>query len=361
MQRSNDTSAQVQLFGLPGEAPHERVVFATDHKTGLRAIIAIYSTALGPAFGGCRYWSYAHQREALTDALRLSQGMAYKNALADLPFGGGKAVVLRDTSVVNRHELFAAFGRIVDSLRGMYITAEDVGTTAEDMRAVQQQTNFVSGIPRESGAHGGNPSPYTAYGVYVGLAAAAEASMGRRTLAGVKVAVQGLGSVGWQLCERLYADGAHLIVSDIDPGRLDGARQTFNAHVVKPEEITRVKADVFAPCALGGSITAPVAAECQFKVIAGGANNQLLSQEEGDELHKRGVFYVPDFLINAGGIISCVREYEGSGNEDKVLTEISKIRERVFALHDRVQAAATPPARVAIKWAEEKILRAKKQ
>ncbi|MFP3275942.1 MAG: Glu/Leu/Phe/Val dehydrogenase dimerization domain-containing protein, partial [Paraburkholderia sp.] len=213
------TTAASTLFGLHGEPAHERIVLATDAASGLQAIVAVYSTARGPAFGGCRFWQYASDHEAYNDALRLSQGMAFKNALADLPFGGGKAVILRRPDVLDRTALFKAFGRLVQSLEGIYITAEDVGTTADDMRAVQSETGYVSGIPRANDVYGGNPSPRTAYGVFVGLLAAVEAALGRKSLDGVSVAVQGLGSVGWDLCERLHQAGAQLIVSDIDAAK----------------------------------------------------------------------------------------------------------------------------------------------
>ncbi|WP_144157739.1 Leu/Phe/Val dehydrogenase [Paraburkholderia sp. BCC1885] len=349
------TTAAGTLFGLHGEPAHERIVLATDAASGLQAIVAVYSTARGPAFGGCRFWQYASDHEAYNDALRLSQGMAFKNALADLPFGGGKAVILRRPDVSDRAALFKAFGRLVQSLEGIYITAEDVGTTADDMRAVQSETGYVSGIPRANDVYGGNPSPRTAYGVFVGLLAAVEAALGRKSLDGVSVAVQGLGSVGWDLSERLHQAGAQLIVSDIDAAKTALAQARFNARVVATSEITGVEADVFAPCALGGSITESVAAQCRFKVVAGGANNQLLSLAEGDVLHQRGIFYAPDFLVNAGGIISCVREYEGSGEEQAVLAEVAQIGPRVFELAERVKATGIAPARAAVTWAREKM------
>ncbi|WP_028217693.1 Leu/Phe/Val dehydrogenase [Paraburkholderia oxyphila] len=343
------------LFGLHGEPAHERIVVASDAASGLQAVIAVYSTALGPAFGGCRYWQYASDYEAYHDALRLSQGMAFKNALAGLPFGGGKAVILRCPESLDRTELFKAFGRLVHSLNGIYITAEDVGTTSDDMRAVQSETSWVSGIPRADEAYGGNPSPRTAYGVFVGLKAAVQVALGRDTLDGVSVAVQGLGSVGWDLCERLHQAGAQLIVADIDAGRTTRARELFGAQVADVGRIAGVHADVFAPCALGGSITETVAAQCHFKVIAGGANNQLLSLDNGDTLQRRGIFYAPDFLVNAGGIISCVREYLGATDAQAVLDEVALIGPRVLELADRVRVTGVAPGRAAVAWAQEKM------
>ncbi|CAE6789892.1 Leucine dehydrogenase [Paraburkholderia domus] len=345
------------LFGT-GEGPaHERIVLTTCAKSGLQSIIAVYNTTLGPAFGGCRYWTYAHEADALLDALRLSQGMAYKNALADLPFGGGKAVILRTAGQTDRSQLFRAFGRAVESLDGLYITAEDVGTTVGDMRAAQTETRYISGMPRDGG-FGGNPSPKTAYGVFVGIEAAVQYVLGRSSLAGVTVAVQGLGSVGWDLCQQLSDAGAKLIVSDVDGTKVALARDRFGAHPVAPSEIVGVEADVFAPCALGAVITPTVAEQCRFRIVAGGANNQLATLEEGDTLHRRGIFFAPDFLINAGGIISCAREYLGGSDEATVMGEVAGIRERLLQLARRVEQTGEAPARAAVNWAQEKIERA---
>ena len=343
------------LFGLAGEPPHERVVFASDPATGMQAIIALYSTTRGPGFGGCRYWTYSTSSAALHDALRLSQGMALKNALADLPFGGGKAVLLKHPSQTDRQALFSAFGRFVDSLGGRYLTAEDVGTTAEDMFAVARSTRFVSGIPRDGG-FGGNPSPQTAFGVFVGIQSAVRRVLGKDSLAGVTVAVQGLGSVGWHLIEHLHAAGARLVVADIDAHKVARAIERFGATAVTIDAITKVDADVFAPCAMGGAITPEVAANCRFRIVAGGANNQLVSLADGDTLHSRSVFYVPDFLINAGGIISCVREYEGNATHDAVIAEVARIGERVSELYDRGVVSGQPTARIADAWAKEKLV-----
>lgn len=314
---------------------------STARPVGLRSVVAA--------------WQYESDHEALNDALRLSQGMTYKNALADLPFGGGKAVILRGREELDRTALFKAFGRLVESFNGAYITTEDVGTTAADMRAVPSETQYVSGIPRSGDAYGGNPSPRTAYGVFVGLNAAVEAALGREKVDGLSVAVQGLGSVGWDLRKRLHQAAANLIVSDFDAIKTARAHQLFNARPVDTAQIVDIEADVFAPCALGGSITETVAAHCRFKVIAVGANNQLVSLAEGDVLHQRGIFYAPDFLVNAGGIISCVHEYLGSADEQAVLSDVAQIGTRVFDLAERVKAPRVPPARAAVSWAREKM------
>ena len=346
------------IFGLTGETSHERVVVASDAETGLKAIIAVYSTARGPAFGGCRYWHYATDQDAYIDALRLSHGMAMKNALGGLPFGGGKAVLVANPTAKDREAMFKAFGRMVQSLGGEYLTADDVGTTVEDMLAVRSQTSFVSGISREDQTYGGNPSPYTAYGVFVGLSAAAKMAVGVPSVEGISVAVQGLGSVGWALCERLHDAGAKLIVADIDSSRAELAAQRFDATVAHPDNIALLEADVFAPCAMGGSITLDIARNCKFRIVAGGANNQLISPVAGDILHDRNIFYAPDFLINAGGIVSCAREYLGSATEEQVLNEVALIGPRLFEPWDRVRARQSSSARVVAEWARDLIVMA---
>jgi len=341
-------------FGLPGEPPHERVLFAADPASGLRTIIALHSTARGPAFGGCRLWSYADEASALTDALRLSQGMSLKNALADLPFGGGKAVILKPRGDFDRTALFAAFGRAVQTLQGHYITAEDVGTTSADMRIVQQHTAHVSGIPRD-GAFGGDPSPKTAFGVFVAIEAAVQRLSGRASLEGVRVAVQGLGSVGMHLARHLHHAGASLVVADVDAARAEKARERFGAEVVGVDAIIAAPVDVFAPCALGAVLNARTIPSLQARLVAGAANNQLATPADGDALHARGVTYLPDYLVNAGGIISVAREYRGEGEEAAVMAEVSRIRERVLELLGRVASEGRTPARIADAWARAKL------
>ncbi|MDB5999774.1 MAG: amino acid dehydrogenase [Rhizobacter sp.] len=342
------------LFGLPGDIGHERVLLGTDPQTGLKAIIAIHSTARGPSFGGCRYWTYASEAMAVDDALRLSRGMSYKNALADLPYGGGKSVILAQPGTVERAPLFEAFARMVESLRGAYIAAEDVGTTTDDMRVMQTFTPYASGVPRGDG-FGGNPSPKTAYGVFVAIEAGVQRVLGRKGLDGVTVAVQGLGSVGWDLCVRLAAAGAKLIVADINPAKTSQACDTFGAMRVTPENILACEADVLAPCALGRALDARSVGNVRARLVAGAANNQLGTLEDGDRLHARGVFYLPDYLVNAGGIVSCVREYEGTGTEAGVMEEVGRIGDRTNELIDRVLVTGEAPARVADAWAHEKL------
>jgi len=345
------------LFGLPGDVPHERVLLTSDPASGLKTIIAVHSTARGPAFGGCRLWSYADDASALTDALRLAQGMSLKNALADLPFGGGKAVILKPAGDFDRGELFASFGRAVQSLHGSYITAEDVGSSTADMRRVQQETRYVSGIPRDGG-FGGDPSPYTALGVFVAIKTGAQLRLRRSSLDGLRVAIQGLGAVGMHLAALLHAAGAKLIVADVMPQRVTEACDRFGAQALASSEILAAEADVLAPCALGAALNATTVRHVRARMVAGAANNQLASLGDGDVLHEQGVTLLPDFLVNAGGIISVAREYLGEGAKAAVTAEVSRIGERVAELLERSAMQNCPPARVAEAWAREKLARA---
>ena len=273
--------------------------------------------------------------------------MSLKNALAGLPFGGGKAVILKPADWRNtpqeRAALFAAFGRAVNQLQGAYITAEDVGTTTADMRVVQQHTAHVSGIPRE-GAFGGDPSPKTAWGVFVSIQAGVRHHLGRSDLHGLRVAIQDLGAVGWHLAEHLHAAGAVLTVADIDAAKLERARAELGATLVGVHDILAADVDVLAPCALGASLNAQTIPLVRAQLIAGAANNQLATPADGDALHARGVMYLPDYLVNAGGIISVAREHRGEGEESAVMREVGMIGERVALF-------GLPPARIADDWA----------
>lgn len=345
------------LFGLPHQAPHERVLIASDEATGLRTLIAVHNTARGPGFGGCRFWAYENDLAALHDAQRLSQGMSYKNALADLPFGGGKAVIVKPKGEFNREQLFAAFARAVDSLQGAYITAEDVGTTTADMRVVQRHTAYVSGIPRD-GAFGGDPSPKTAWGVFVSVQAGAKAVLGRSDLQGLTVAIQGLGAVGWHLAAFLHQAGAQLTVADIDSTKTTKAQAQFGARVVGVDQILAAPVDVLAPCALGASLNAATIPTLQAKLVCGAANNQLALPSDGNLLADRGIAYLPDYLVNAGGIISVAREYRGEGEEQAVMAEVSRIAERVTELLARIKVSGRTPAAEADAWAQSLLVRA---
>ncbi|CAE6829472.1 Leucine dehydrogenase [Paraburkholderia domus] len=351
---AQNLNAVSRLFELDGEPPHEKVLFVSDPKTSLRAIIAVHNTTRGPGFGGCRMWQYASDEEALRDALRLSHGMSLKNAMADLPYGGGKSVIIRGDRQLNRKELFEAFGRAVHSLDGQYIAGEDVGTTVDDLLAVRSVTPYASGIPRDGG-FGGNPSPKTALGVYVAIERAANVLLGAASLDGVTVAVQGLGSVGWNLAERLHAAGCKLIVADIDASRVAAAQTRFGAQIVDVNEIVTQQADVFAPCALGAVLNVSTIAEMRCKIVAGAANNQLAMSEDAQRLHQRSIAYLPDYVVNAGGIISCVREYEGNGDDAAVDAEVIRIADRIADLMEEAGAEGKSVADVAYQHARRKI------
>jgi len=288
-------------------AEHEAVVFRRDVETGLRAVIAIHDTRLGPAAGGCRCWHYATENEALADALRLSRGMTYKNALADIPFGGGKSVIMGEAGKRPSEAQLRRFGCWIDELGGCYITAEDVGMRVADMRIIAWETAYVSGLG-QSGI-GGDPSPATAEGVHHGLKAAVRRRLGVSSLRGVRIAVQGLGNVGFHLARRLSEEGAHLVVADLDPERVSRAVSEFGAVAVAADAIAEQDVEVFAPCALGGVLSEESVERLRASVVAGSANNQLLTPEVAGMLADKGVLYAPDYVINAGGVISIAAEY----------------------------------------------------
>jgi leucine dehydrogenase len=294
----------VAIFDLVDFDNHEQVVFCSDDTTGLKAIIAVHSTALGPAAGGCRFWDYASDEAALKDVLRLSKGMTYKNAMAGLKLGGGKGVIIGDPKTLKSEALFKAFGSAVNNLNGRYYTAEDVNITCGDMAIVNTKTDFVSGLEGKSG----NPAPFTALGTFLGIKAAVKFKLGTDDLAGIKVAVQGLGSVGYSLCEKLHAAGAKLIVTDINQVALDKAVTELNATVVGLDEIYGQDVDVFSPCALGASINDESLSQLKAVIIAGCANNQLAEARHDQALLDQDILYAPDYVINAGGIINVALE-----------------------------------------------------
>jgi leucine dehydrogenase len=292
------------LFDLVDFDDHEQVVFCSDEKTNLKAIIAVHSTALGPAAGGCRFWDYADDAAALTDVLRLSKGMTYKNAMAGLKLGGGKAVIIGDAKAIKSEQLFTAFGSAVNNLGGRYYTAEDVNITTGDMAIVNRVTDYVSGLEGKSG----NPGPFTALGTFLGIKAAVKFKLDRDDLTGIRVAVQGLGSVGYALCEKLHKAGAKLVVTDIDTATLDKAATEFNAQIVDLDDIYQQDVEVFAPCALGASINDQSLAQLKAVIVAGCANNQLAEAKHDQILTDKGILYAPDYVINAGGIINVALE-----------------------------------------------------
>lgn len=338
---------------------HESLHYFQDEHTGLHAIIALHSTALGPAAGGCRRWTYASDADALTDALRLSRGMTYKNAVAGLKFGGGKAVILAHPDAPKSPQLFAAFGRAVNSLGGRYVTAEDVGCSVEDMRYVREHTEFVSGLPQSGSDAGGDPSPWTALGCFQGIQAAVESRLGVTSLEGLSVAVQGVGHVGLHLCRLLHEAGAKLIVSDVNPDNLALARSELPVTEVAPSELLFADVDVLSPCALGNVLTSSTIPRIRAKVIAGAANNQLATVQDGARLAARNILYAPDYVINAGGIISVAREYYGSSSEEEVRSDVCRIRDRLQAIFDAAKSSDRPTNELADELARNLVAAAK--
>lgn len=311
---------------------HESIHQFYDPVTGLQAIVAIHSTALGPATGGCRRWSYASEEDAITDVLRLSRGMSFKNAMAGLPLGGGKGVIMGSSGQADDNELFTSFGRFVESLGGRYITAEDVGVSMDNMRAVKQATNYVAGLPHARDSAGGDPSPWTAEGVFLGLQAAVKHRLGADSVQGLTVAVQGVGKVGYDLCRHLHHAGATLIISDVNPANADRAHADFGATVVSTEQILMQQADVLAPCALGAVLNNESIPQIKAKVIAGAANNQLADPQNGQQLRERNILYTPDYVLNAGGIISVSLEYIGNKTAAETRAEVALIPVRLLDL-----------------------------
>ncbi len=332
----------MSVFDHPEFDQHESLHFVQDPGTGLKSIIAIHSTALGPAAGGCRRWQYASEDDAITDVLRLSRGMTYKNAVAGLKFGGGKSVILADDAAPKSPELFHAFGREIEALGGRYITAEDVGCSVEDMRIVNKETNYVSGLPKSGHSAGGDPSPHTALGVFLGIQAALKVKLGNESLDGIRVAVQGVGHVGLHLCRLLNDAGASLVVADISNDNLKLARDEFPVTVVAPTEILGSDVDVLAPCALGNILTAQTIPGLKAKIVAGAANNQLATDDDGMRLTERDILYAPDYVINAGGIINVAHEYYGNSSEERVRADVVRIAERLDAIFAEARTTGQP-------------------
>ncbi|HEY2808551.1 MAG TPA: Glu/Leu/Phe/Val dehydrogenase dimerization domain-containing protein [Steroidobacteraceae bacterium] len=345
----------MELFDLREFDAHEQVVFGQDAATGLRAIIAIHSTTLGPAAGGCRMWPYASTAEAVADVLRLSRGMSYKNAMANLAFGGGKAVIIADAKRPKSPELFAAFGRLVDSLGGRYVTAEDVGTTTADMESVARATRYVAGLGRAPGEAGGDPGPKTALGVYLGIKAAVKYRLGRDELAGLSIAIQGAGGVGYHLCRLLAADGARLFVADVRPAAVQRVVEEFKATALAAEQILAADVDVLAPCALGAVLDAASSPRLRARVVAGAANNQLAQGQDGSALSAAGILYAPDYVINAGGIISVAREYYGGATEAQVIADIQGIPVRLTEIFERARRENRTTNAIADQMARERL------
>jgi leucine dehydrogenase len=346
----------VNVFDLMESYDYGEVHFARDAASGLRAIVAIHDTRLGPALGGCRFLHYAKDEDALVDALRLARGMTYKAALADLPHGGGKAVLMRPANPhFERASIFRAFGRFIEDLGGHYITAEDSGTGLEDMEIIRTVTKHVTGI---SAAHGGSgdPSPFTALGVRRGIEACVKIRLGRSSLEGIHVAVQGVGHVGYHLCRELAAAGARLSVADVDPLKAERAQREFSATIIPLEEIFDVECDVLAPCALGSALNDQTIPRIRAAIIAGAANNQLAEPRHGEDVNARGILYAPDYAINAGGLINVAMEvtaYDAAKARARVMT----IYDTIYEIAERSQSSLTPTYLVADLLVEERLAR----
>jgi leucine dehydrogenase len=340
----------MNMFENISEHDHEQVVFCYDPTSGYKGIIAIHNTTLGPALGGTRLWNYATDEEAIVDALRLSRGMTYKSAAAGLNLGGGKAVIIGDPRMKRREMIFRAHGRFVETLNGRYITAEDVGTCVEDMDYVQMETRYVSGLAGRSG----DPSPVTAYGTYRGMKAAVKAKYGSDSLEGITVAVQGVGHVGYYLCENLAKEGAKLTVTDIDAERVARVVEEFGATAVAPDEIYTVDAQVFAPCALGAVVNDRTLPKFRFEVIAGAANNQLAEERHGLALQERNILYAPDYVVNAGGVINVYGELNGWSAE-RSKRKAAEIYDTLEELFELAQADGIPTNAAADRLAEKRI------
>tara|TARA_R110001599_G_scaffold85256_3_gene229022 strand:- start:5546 stop:6586 length:1041 start_codon:yes stop_codon:yes gene_type:complete len=346
------------MFDHPAYDAHEGVHLFHDEISGLKAIIALHSTARGPAAGGTRMWDFANGEAMLKDVLRLSQGMSYKNAMADLPLGGGKAVIWGNAKTDKSPELFRAFGRAVESLQGRYYTAEDVGIDVADMEIVRQETAYVAGLDHGEAASG-DPSPITAMGVFLGIVETAKRALGSDDLTGRTVAVQGVGSVGGYTCDHLAKSGANLIITDIDQAALKAVADRTGARIVGPDEIYDVEADIFAPCALGAVVNEQTLERFQVKAIAGGANNQLVMPEMGELLRRKGILYAPDYVINGGGIINVAAEISGNYSREWVDAKLRRLVQTLGEVLDEALSSGKPTNAVADTIARARIAAAR--
>lgn len=342
-------------WDLPDFDDHEGIHLFRDPAAGLTAVIAVHSTHLGSGAGGVRFWHYADRQQAITDALRLSRGMSYKNAMAGLPMGGAKGVILADEARTKTPELLTAFGRAVESLGGRYVTAEDVGISEADMGVIARETRHVSGLPVAAGSAGGDPGPFTATGVFLGVKAAIKRALGKDSAQGVHVAIQGVGSVGGGLARHLAVEGAKLTLADVDGARAAALAAELGAQVVDANAIVGIEADVFSPNALGAILNEYSIPLLKVAAVAGGANNQLATPADAARLHDRGILYAPDYVINAGGIINVALEYLGQGDRDEVNARIAQIPSRLNTIWDESAATATPAADVADAMARKLI------
>jgi len=344
------------IIELMNRRDHEQVVFCSDTAVGLKAIIAIHNTTLGPALGGTRMWNYESEEAALKDVLRLSRGMTYKAAAAGLNLGGGKAVIIGDPKTMKNESLFRSFGRFIEGLGGRYITAEDVGTSVKDMEWVRHETNFVTGIDEAFGGSG-DPSPVTALGTFYGIKAAAKQRWGVEDLNGKSVAIQGVGHVGYHLAKDLHEAGARLFITDMDKEREQRVVKEFEATAVGQDEIYEVDAEIFAPCALGGIVNNDTIPKFKFEIIAGAANNQLENEEvHGEILREENILYAPDYVINAGGLINVANEIEGYHRE-RALTQAKGIYDILLEVFEIAEDQQIPTYQASNRLAEQRIER----
>lgn len=338
---------------------HEQVCYFSDKESGLKAIIAVHNTQLGPSLGGTRFFDYASDEEALTDALRLSRGMTYKSAMARLPLGGGKSVIIGNPKTLKSDALLKAFGDALERLNGIYVAAEDSGTGVPDMKVIHQRTEHVTGyhekVASDGGSKSGDPSPATAYGCYLGIKAAVKHKLKRDDIAGLRIGVQGLGNVGYRLAEFLHKDGAHIIACDLNQTALDKAQQELGAEIVGLDEIYSQQLDVFAPCAMGATVNPETLKQIIATIIAGSANNQLDTLDTGMQLHKQGTLYAPDYVINAGGIIDVCYEHLGLYQAEKVNQHIEGIYDTLMELFDRSEKEDIPTSELADMIARERL------
>lgn len=340
----------MKLFDTLAEMGHEQVVVCSDPSSGYRGIIAIHNTTLGPALGGTRFWNYASDEEAITDALRLSRGMTYKNAVAGLNLGGGKAVIIGNNRAMRREMIFRAHGRFVESLGGRYVTAEDVGTSTSDMDFVHMETDYVAGLAGRSG----DPSPVTAHGVFRSIQASAMQRWGSDELEGRTVSIQGCGNVGRHLAKALHKAGAKVVVSDIDADRVAWVVAETDATAVNGDDIYSAQADIFAPCALGGIINDKTIPKLKVEIVAGAANNQLLEPRHGDMLEERGIMYAPDYVANAGGVINVYSELAG-WDAKRSFRKADEIYDTLLGVYEIARTDGIPTYEAADRLAERRL------
>jgi len=337
----------LSVFNLPSFDNHEQVAFFNDEESGLKSIVAIHDTTLGPAVGGCRMWNYASDDEAITDVLRLSQGMTYKNAVAGLAMGGGKSIIIGDAKTDKTPELFKAFGRSLNTLGGRYYSAEDVGINTQDIMIAHQETRYVTGLEGKSG----DPSPFTALGTYLGIKASVKHHLNKDSVRGLRVAVQGLGNVGYHLCRYLHDAGAQLVITDINQDALAQAANEFNATIVGLNDIYHQDVDIYAPCALGATINDQTIDVIKASIVAGCANNQLAEDYHGNLLKERGILYAPDYVINAGGIINV--SFDDNYDKEKSTAKVEKIYETLLSIFQQADSKSSQTSIIADELARD--------